>query len=149
MSQVKIKLFLIFYFTVNCAVAQITEATKSDSIRIYNDIESYSKQSKFRKIVYKIFFKPAKPLPHTKQKIIIKKDRRLSPSFAPFQDKIIRNIHVTTLDPFGYSILDTAVYPDKFISKLGNTLHKKTLSLTINNLLLIKTNKPFDFAQSS
>jgi hypothetical protein len=65
-----------------------------------------------------------------------------------FEGKIIRNITITTLDPFGYSHLDTTIKPKGWIQKTGNSLHLKTKKFTIRNLLLLKKNSPFDSLKS-
>ncbi|MFY8214788.1 MAG: hypothetical protein ACOVKJ_10050, partial [Flavobacterium sp.] len=59
-------------------------------------------------------------------------------------NKIIRNIQITTYDPFGNNELDSINMQDGFAYKLGNALHNKTQNFTIRNLLLIKKNKPLD-----
>ncbi len=60
------------------------------------------------------------------------------------QGKIVREIYITTLDPFGYNVRDTSKHPNGFLMKSGNALHIKTHNITIKNLLLFKTNRPYD-----
>lgn len=60
------------------------------------------------------------------------------------QGKIIRHIHIHTIDPFGYSLLDTTIYPEKFLKKAGNWVHIKTREKVILNLILVRPNQPFD-----
>lgn len=64
--------------------------------------------------------------------------------YDSIRGKMIRNIHIHVLDPFGYSLQDTSVHPNTFIKKFGNTLHINTRKKTIKNLLLIHENEPFD-----
>ncbi|MBN1578478.1 MAG: hypothetical protein JW913_18090 [Chitinispirillaceae bacterium] len=64
--------------------------------------------------------------------------------YGNFKGKIIRNINIVTLDPFGYSINDTAAIPNKIVFKIGNKLHIKTRHFTIKNVLLFRENAPFD-----
>jgi hypothetical protein len=64
--------------------------------------------------------------------------------YSEFQGKIIRNINVLTLDPFGYSAQDTAAGPQNMALEAGNRLHVKTQVFTIKNILLIRGNQPFD-----
>jgi len=68
----------------------------------------------------------------------------LQQPYRNFEGKIIRNIDIVTLDPFGYSVNDTAALPQNIVTKSGNTLHVKTQSFTIKNLLLFRGNEPFD-----
>lgn len=65
----------------------------------------------------------------------------------PYQElegKIIRHIHISSIDPFGFSLQDTAVHPQKFLQHIGNTFHISTKEKTIANLLLFHTRQPFD-----
>lgn len=119
--------------------AQVNPKVK-DTSKMYRDIEKYSKKRKFTHFLHKLIFEPVakqKIKKNSFQKIKIK-------GYGEFEGKIIRNINIVTLDPFGYSELDTAVKPTKFIYKAGNAMHAKTKSLAIKNLLLIKKNKPLD-----
>jgi len=132
-------LFTLSALTSDFAFPQQTTA-KKDSTHLYKKIETYSKQSKFTKFVYPIFFKPvATNLTKKKKykKLIVK-------PYSAFEGRIIRNIDIVTLDPFGYSIADTLVAPQNFLPKTGNNLHVKSLPITIRNLLLIRKNQVFD-----
>jgi murein DD-endopeptidase MepM/ murein hydrolase activator NlpD len=120
------------------AVAQQTPA-KTDSSEVYKDIETYSQKSKFTKFIYSLVFKPtASPS--------FKKRRHKPPQkpYSDFEGKIIRNINIVTLDPFGFSVNDTTAIPQNFIFNSGNKLHVKTQYITIKNLLLFSANEPFD-----
>lgn len=61
-----------------------------------------------------------------------------------FNGKIIRNIEIITLDPFGFSDKDTAKKPASWGEKTGNHLHLKTKEFTIRNLLFFKKNTPYN-----
>ena len=113
---------------------------KKDSTRLYKKIETYSKQRKFTKLMYPLFFKPVATNQAKKKiykKLIVK-------PYSAFEGKVIRRIDIVTLDPFGYSIADTIVAPGNFLVKTGNNLHIKSLTITIRNLLLIRKNQLFD-----
>lgn len=105
---------------------------------MYKDIQTYSKKNKFTKFVHGLIFEPIKT---KKKKIKVKVIRK---RFRNFEGKIIRNINIVTLDPFGFSETDTTAFPKKFMSKTGNFLHTKSKQLTIKNLLLFRKNKPLD-----
>ncbi|WP_291860125.1 hypothetical protein [Marinilabilia sp.] len=64
--------------------------------------------------------------------------------YSSFEGKIIRQINIVTLDPFGNSIGDTISGSLNFLSKAGNKFHLKTRSSTIRNLLLIREKQSFD-----
>jgi hypothetical protein len=65
-------------------------------------------------------------------------------TYDAYEGRIVRKIHVETLDPFGYSINDTTKKAKDWIQRFGNDVHLKTKQFTIRNLLLIKRNKPLD-----
>ncbi|UGS24714.1 hypothetical protein [Flavobacterium channae] len=113
---------------------------KGDSISIYHDINDFSKKSKFSRFIYKLLFResalkaeniiPSKPKPKTVPK---------------YQEgRIIRNITIETLDPFGYSVTNEKKIPKRKLDKIGNSIHIKTKEITIRNLMLFKKNDKLD-----
>lgn len=138
MLQKRLFIFLLFVtFSFQSSFAQVTEP-KKDSAKVYKDIQKYSKKNKFTRVLHGLVFEPIK----SKKKVI--KVKKVKKRFLNYEGKIVRNIDVVTLDPFGFSETDTTAYPKKFMSKAGNSLHAKSKKLTIKNLLLIKRNKPLD-----
>jgi hypothetical protein len=136
-------LFFISVLTSEFAYAQQTPG-KTDSTHIYKNIESYSRRSKFTKFIYGLIFKPV-ATSSPKQKVKKKVYKKLiQKPYSAFEGKTIRHINIETLDPFGYSIADTMVAPQNFLSKTGNKLHIKSQGITIRNLLLIRQNQLFD-----
>ncbi len=137
----KLKLVLILLMICFCQILFAQEIpAKKDSAKVYRDIEKYSNKRKFTRFIYKLIFEPV-----AKQKIkksTFQKIKRVN--YANFEGKIIRKINITTLDPFGYSDLDSTQVPETFLFKSGNTLHLKTKNLTIRNLLLIRENQLLD-----
>ncbi len=116
-------------------------AAEQDSAKIYKSIESYAKKRGFTKFVYKLFFRPvvaASTPVNTKKKIskVI--------YYKKFENKVIRNIRIVTMDPFGYSMADTTISPKGFIRKTGNALHHKTFGMTLRQLLLFREGDRFD-----
>lgn len=65
-------------------------------------------------------------------------------TFDRNEGKIIREIIIETLDPFGYAVDNYKDQPEKGFEKFGNGLHLKTKNWTIRNLLLFKKNEPLD-----
>lgn len=135
-------ILLLWFFCLATSVNLFSQETKEkkDTTKIYKKIETYSKRSKFTKLIYGAVFKPVATNP-AKRKLYRKLIVR---PYSRFEGKIIRNIDVVALDPFGYSIADTLVVPRNFLPKTGNLLHQKTLPMTIRNLMLIKRNQVFD-----
>ncbi|HEX2934826.1 MAG TPA: hypothetical protein VHO72_05695 [Bacteroidales bacterium] len=119
------------------------DTIKADSSKLYKDIESYSRKSKFRTFIYKLIFKSTKPTVTKKKAKKTYKVLTQKPYIA-FEEKVIRHITIETLDPFGYSVSDTTVKPKSSLEKTGNNLHVKSKHITIRNLLLIHENQVFD-----
>lgn len=136
----KFLLYILILFSYQLSFAQKTEI-KKDSSKGYRDIEKYSKKRKFTKFIHKLIFNPVTKENVKKTK---KKKKKQTSIYKPYEGKIIRNIEITTLDPFGYSDSDSTQIPNNFVKKAGNTLHLKTKNIAIKNLLLIKKNKPLD-----
>jgi hypothetical protein len=135
--------FLVSISISDFAIAQQT-TVKTDSTRIYKNIESYSKGSKFKIFLYHLFFKPV-AIKAKKAEVKKKGYKKLiQKPYSTFEGKTIRNIDIVTLDPFGYSAADTTVIPQHFLSNTGNKLHIKTQVITIRNLLIIRNNEPFN-----
>ncbi|PKP34412.1 MAG: hypothetical protein CVU00_07055 [Bacteroidetes bacterium HGW-Bacteroidetes-17] len=132
-------LFLISIGTIDTAFAQDSNA-KTDSTKLYGNIESYSNRSRFNKFLYRLIFKPVAP--SSKIKKVYKKE--IQKPYSSFEGKIIRHINIETLDPFGYSVADTNEVSQNFLFKTGNSLHIKSKHITIRNLLLIRQNQKFD-----
>jgi len=141
------KIIFVFLFvsilTNDFAFAQQKSAPK-DSTKIYSDIESFSKRGKFTKFMYSLIFKPVAPTSQQnkgKRKVYKK---LIQKPYQTFEGKIIRNINIETLDPFGYSIGDSIYKSPNLLAKTGNKLHIKSQVVTIRNLLLIRQNQVFD-----
>ena len=132
-------LVIISISICNFAYAQEIPIPK-DTTQIYENIENYSERSKFTKFMYRLFFKPVKP----EQSKTKKSKRQIQRPYSTFEGKIIRNINVVTLDPFGNSISDTITSSLNFLTKAGNKFHIQSREFTIRNLLLIHKNQPFD-----
>ena len=138
-----IKIAAIFFFILlisnHFAFAQDTIVQK-DTTHLYENIETYSERSRVTQFMFRLFFKPVAPAPVQK----IQNKRLAQKPYSSFEGKIIRQITIITLDPFGYSIGDTIAASLNFLSRAGNKLHIKTRPFTIRNLLLIHQNQPFD-----
>ena len=131
----KIFLILLLFCFATVSFSQANKP-KKDSLEMYVDIQAYSKKNAFTKFMHKLVFEPIN-VKSKKKKIVRKKQ-------VNFEGKIIRNITITTLDPFGYSEIDSTKSPKNWNEKTGNRLHIKTQRLAIKNLLLFRKNKPLD-----
>jgi hypothetical protein len=135
----KIGIYLLILFSYQVALAQENQIQK-DTSKGYRAIEKYSKKRKFTKFIHKLIFHSVETEKITKSNF----QKTQTKNYLTFEGKIIRNIEIKTLDPFGYSDTDSTKVPKKFIDKAGNSLHVKTKQFAIKNLLLIKKNVPLD-----
>jgi hypothetical protein len=131
----KLILLLLFFFCHQVSFSQIEKVTK-DSSEVYKNIQNYSNKNKFTKFLHKLIFEPVN---FKKKNPTVKQQNLLT-----FEGKIIRNINITTLDPFGFSEIDSTRKPRNWGERTGNKLHIKTKRLAIKNLLLLKKGKPLD-----
>jgi hypothetical protein len=139
------KNFILFCLSVFVSAFVCAQETpvKKDTTQLYKDIETYSKRNKFNTFMYRLIFKPITVI--TKKEVKKKTYKKLiQKPYSTFQGKIIRNINIVTLDPFGYSITDTTTTSKNWLTRTGNNLHIKTQIIAINNLLLIRENEPFN-----
>ncbi|PBJ15648.1 hypothetical protein [Flavobacterium sp. ACN6] len=137
----KILIFIFLCFCLQGVNAQVDKAQKEpkpkkDSTEIYTKIRNYSKKNKFTQTMHKIFFRSKKS--KKKEELLVKIDS------TNYEGKIIRKINIITLDPFGYSVADTAQAPKNWGERTGNKLHLKTKKIAIYNLLLFKRNSPYN-----
>ena len=116
----------------NLLCAQENDSLKNRKPEFFN-LEN-KKISKFRKFYSNLLFK--------------KKNLTATPTNKPFDSafvgKPIRKIIVKTQDPFGYSLEDTLKRPQKWIERVGNTMHGKTKTFVIKELLLFDNHDLLD-----
>jgi len=138
---------VVLFFFISMLIGDFAFAqapAEADSSRLYRDIEKFSKKRKSTNFLYQFFFRPVPSPEAQKAKSKTKKKKNLQKPYSVFEGKIIREIYITTSDPFGYSVTDTTVAEQIFLSKAGNGTHVKSQRITIRNLLLIHRNEPFD-----
>ncbi len=135
---------IIFHILIICTNGVAVAQHKNDSASIngvYKKIEDYSSKRKITKLFQELLLRPvissAAPLPASP-------GIQVYDTYSQYEGKIIRNINISTLDPFGFSIHDSSAYPRSFLEKSGNALHVKTLNKVIRNRMLIQQNDKFD-----
>lgn len=136
MPDTKLLIFLLMFLSLQTVFSQ-ENTPKKDSSDVYLNIQNYSKKHKFTNFLHQLVFKPINP--KKKENKIVEKQ-----SYQQFEGKIIRNINIVTLDPFGYSEIDSTRKPRNWVEENGNRLHSKTKKLAIQNVLLIRKKKPLD-----
>lgn len=139
----KLKLFL---FLCICVIswkgkAQTIEK-EGDSVSIYHDINDLSKKSKFSRFVYKLVFKESALKAENLVPFKPKKKKKIVSAHQ--EGRVIRNIIIETLDPFGQSVTNENKKPRNGFERFGNSIHLKTKEFTIRNLLLFRKNELCD-----
>ncbi len=109
-----------------------------DSLKFYRSLERFSKKK--GKLTYKIF-NSIFDLDKTEYADTAIKAQA---TYKRYKGKIIRNININTLDPFGYDIKDTSIHPKSFVQKAGNTIHNKSSQFAIKNQLLFHKYEKLD-----
>jgi len=136
-------LVFVLILTSDFAFAQKTPA-KKDTAKLYENIESYSRRSKFTKFVYRLIFRPVATTSNKKEVKKKTPKKLIQEPYSVFEGKIIRHINIVTLAPFGSSIADTIAERRNILIKTGNMFHIKSQHITIRNLLLIRQNQLYD-----
>lgn len=133
-------IFLFFIGCISIAKAQTpVDYIPQDTVKVYEKIEKFSQKSKFTKTLHKFIFEPT----DVKNSNPIRSKARPK-QYRKFEGKIIRNINIETLDPFGYSVTDTTQKPSNWGEKVGNIIHIKSKKFAIQNILLFKKNQVLD-----
>lgn len=133
----KIIVFIaLFYFTCVLSHAQNNTVQKKDSAEFYKKLEKYSGKTIVGKLIYDVVFKPFESVKKPK--------RERAQLLRRYEGKIIRNINVNVIDPFGYDINDTSVTAHTIVSKVANTLHVSTRQSAIKSQLMFRPGQVFD-----
>jgi hypothetical protein len=136
------RIFLIIYLLCCFILPATAQVAKQDSVSFYRNIEDFADKRKVTKWIHRLFFRP---VPATAAKTVRKEQKRqIDPYYRRYENKVIRSIEITTLDPFGYSLKDTSVVPHNFIKNAGNALHNKSARSTIRHFLMFKEGDRFD-----
>lgn len=117
--------------------AQIVES-KQDSTQV---IQAEKQGEKKKGLIFSGFLRDKKMQDTSKT---IGHRKLTQKPYKNYEDKIIREIKVTTLDPFDYTLAGENKDSVNFILRTGNTLHIKSREKMIRNFLLFKENEPFD-----
>lgn len=137
--MLRMLLVLLMYLTVSLSFSQEMEMETDSTLVGYQKIEKIAKKRKFTTHLHRLIFKSTSTRNSRR-----KKTTTSDSSYAFHQGKVIRNITIQTLDPFGFSETDSTRRPRHYGSKVGNVVHLKTKKFAIRNTLLIKENQLFD-----
>lgn len=133
-----LRLFLLSFCLLS--FAQDPKPKSKDSIPFYENVRNFSERSKVTRKLYPLIFKSSN---RSAEKRSVEVAERFC-DCKDFHGKPIRRVIINSLNPFGYSDVDTLRTPSNWIEKTGNQLHVKTRENIIQNLLLIERGQIYD-----
>ncbi len=136
MKNKRLLIILLSLCFINYGFSQVNEPQKDSTEAIYKEMEDYSKRSTTTKLLHWLIFKTDK---ESETKTLSTKK-----NYSAFEDKIIRDIHIESHDPFGFSFTDSTETANSWLEKTGNKLHAKSKDFAIKNYLIFKRNRPLD-----
>lgn len=137
----KIYTFLPLLFAILLLSPHDARAQKPDTTDIYYRIHKRADKHKVTRWVYEGIFTDPIITHDTFPKV---KDSKKGNAFLAYQGKVIRNIRIIALDPFGYSVNDTLKQFPNSLEKLGNQYHVNSRKYIIRNILLFKSDERLD-----
>jgi hypothetical protein len=129
------------FFVVKDTSLLLKAKSNSTQSRIFYD-SVYKKlgRNKITRLLYPLAFRPptSSLLPERGQAI------RSELPFMPYKNKIIRRIHIKSLEPFGTNVLDTCETPLTDLGSALNKIHMDTKTNVIRKTLIIKQGQVVD-----
>ena len=113
---------------------QIRESREKQSQSFYDSLQLKASGSRWTRELHNIVIRPPKSGPVTDT---LQTSASILP-FLPYNGKIIREVKIQKLDPFGPSIFDTARYTLSNIENLGNNIHVLTKEYVLYNYILFE-----------
>jgi len=117
-------------------VKQSAKKTKS----FYDSVFTRFNRHKFTKLIYSLAFVSPQisTLPDTVQALASENP------YKKYEGKVIRNIRVVSLDPFGPTVIDTARDATTGVGKFLNVVHVRSTPLVIRKMILIRKGQRVD-----
>ena len=123
-----------------CGFSFVSAQEKRDSLEkkdsLYYKIEAFSDKRKSTKFIHRFIFR-------READSVSVASRIEKPSTAFYSGKIIRNIKIETIDPFGYQIAQKKENA-KWYDRLADRIHIDSKKSTINNYLLFKKGEEYN-----
>jgi len=116
--------------------AQLVKKTKI----FYDSVFQRFNRHKVTKLLYNMAFvaPPMNTLPDSVQALASENP------YKKYEGKIIRNIHVLSLDPFGPTVVDTARKPAGGAGRFLNAVHLQSAPFVIRKMVLIRKGQALD-----
>lgn len=133
-------LLLVLLVNVDCSAQAV------DSVKVYEDLRQFAYKRKVTKWLYQLVFvdRPIDLTPPGPPPAIPQLRKKTDDPYKSVEGKIIRSIDITSLDPFGKSVQDTAAIELNLLKKSANRYHIATRKNILNNRLLLKKNEPLE-----
>jgi hypothetical protein len=134
-------LYLYMAFAIVLLSTNYVSAQAPDTTDFYYRLHNKAKKRTLTRWIYEgIFRNPVSPSDTSSPMENVQKAN----DFLGYQGKIVRNIRIVSLDPFGYSVNDTFERFPNNLEKAGNKYHINTRKYIIRNILLFKRNTKLD-----
>jgi lipoprotein-anchoring transpeptidase ErfK/SrfK len=119
--------------------------TSQDSLKIYKKIHRLASKRKLTYLAYKAIFVEPKTTVNTPVAVIKAKSKEQQKDpIARYKGKIIKNIELIRLDPFGTDINNIEAEQANIFLKAGNRVHIKTRRYALRSQLLFKEGDVLD-----
>lgn len=127
----------IFYLP-DSIVASFNEDREARTSEFYKALRDKLSKRRVTKEIYSLLFKDLnKP-------VNLQAIQGPTDNFENFEGRVISDIYIKRLQPFGTSITDTARYTKSWSGRMGNKLHSLTREKVVRNNLLIDVGDEID-----
>ena len=111
---------------------------QNDSLRIYKKIKKAAHRYRLTRMAYELVFVDPEPREYPSEPAS-GEEKNVNP-YLLYPGKIIRQVNIQVLDPFGYSVTDSVPKRINLAQKAGNRAHITTRKWIVQNRLLFKAN---------
>lgn len=147
MTSMRVKYILqssAFVIAFLFSLAVFAQDQQPNDPKGYNKVDSMLLRAASKgKITYWLF-KNIYEEPSPSNNEINKKPNVSPDNYKRYQGKIIRNIEIKSLDPFGTQIQDTLLHNAGYLEKAGNKIHVSTTKRTVKSQLLFDKGDELD-----
>ncbi|MES2559359.1 MAG: hypothetical protein V4590_06440 [Bacteroidota bacterium] len=141
MKLVNIHILLYTLLAAGLLCPYYALSQKPDTTNLYYRIHKKAQKHKVTEWIYDGIFRD--PIVKHDTFPVIRNSKKKNP-YLVYQGKVVRNIRVISLDPFGFSVNDTLKELPNKTEALANRYHVNTRRYIIRNILLFKSNKKLD-----
>lgn len=108
--------------------------------KVLKDIETFSKKSN----IISRLLRPLVVFNHDPAPTTIQTPKQTDNRYAPYEGKIIGDVKIVVLEPFGESIEDPSKQARSLLERGGNFIHVKSQNWVIRNKLVFKPGEKID-----